>query len=117
MTPAAAPLTACLITRDAAATLPRCLESLRGLADALVVDTGSRDDTVRIAAARGATIVHHVWDNDFSRARNAAWAQVRSPWALWIDADEWMTEASRQWLTVHLRHLAARPHAVRILHG
>jgi len=40
------PLSVCMIARDAAAHLPRALESVRGVAaEVVVVDTGSRDGT------------------------------------------------------------------------
>jgi len=82
-------LSACLIVKDEEKALPECLESLRGLVDEVVVyDTGSTDNTVALAKGAGATVIEGYWDDDFSRARNAALEHCRGEWALWIDADE-----------------------------
>jgi len=48
-------------------------EAVRSIKEFVVVDTGSTDDTVAVASSLGATVVHHVWDDDFSAARNAGW--------------------------------------------
>jgi hypothetical protein len=83
------PISACLIVRDEESSLPRCLASLAPhVAEIVVVDTGSRDRTVEIAKAHGAILGHHVWDEDFSAARNASLALATQPWILAIDADE-----------------------------
>jgi hypothetical protein len=52
-----------------------------------VLDAGSRDHTVQFARAAGAQVVQREW-TDFVDARRFALAQVRTPWALMIDADE-----------------------------
>ena len=63
----------CVIARNEAATLGRCLESVRELADELiVVDTGSADATPEVARRAGARVISSVWEDDFSRARNRA---------------------------------------------
>jgi glycosyltransferase involved in cell wall biosynthesis len=78
-----------MIVRNSAATLPACLQSVRTIADELiVVDTGSTDDTPEIARSFGATVVHAQWTNDFSAARNQYLARARYPWIVSIDADE-----------------------------
>ena len=66
-------LSAAIIVRDEADFLRRCLASLAGVVDEIiVVDTGSVDDTVAVALAAGAVVAHRPWDGDFSAARNRA---------------------------------------------
>ncbi len=82
-------ISACLIVKDEEENLPRCLASLEGVADQIVIyDTGSGDDTVRIARESGATVLEGFWDDDFSRARNTALAACTGDWIAWLDADE-----------------------------
>ena len=82
-------LTLATIARDEEEFLPGCLESVRGVVDDMVVvDTGSRDGTVALARAAGATVVEHRWSDDFSAARNAALEHVRDGYLLVLDADE-----------------------------
>ena len=82
-------LSICLITKNEEAHLARCLESVRGLWDDLVVvDTGSTDRTVEIARAFGARLFEFTWQDDFSLARNFCIAQATGDWILSIDADE-----------------------------
>jgi tetratricopeptide (TPR) repeat protein len=54
----------------------------------VVVDTGSADDTPRLAAGAGARVSSYPWADDFSAARNHALDQVRAQWVLYVDADE-----------------------------
>src|SRR5271154_6187248 len=62
-----------MIVRDSAATLRACLESVRGVADEIVIaDTGSTDDTLAIAREFGARTIEIPWENDFAGARNHA---------------------------------------------
>ena len=82
-------LSACLIVKDEQERLPDCLASLHGLVDEIVVyDTGSTDKTVAIARAAGALVVEGFWDDDFSRARNAALSQCSGQWILHVYADD-----------------------------
>lgn len=80
---------ATLIVRDEARFLPGCLETLTNHVDEIiVVDTGSRDDTVDLAKSAGAKVFHHNWTGDFSEARNIGLDAAHSDWILYIDADE-----------------------------
>lgn len=86
-------ISACLITRDEARFLPGCLRSIRPAVDeVVVVDTGSADDTVRVAREAGCTVLHHAWDDDFAAARNVGIAAAMGDWILVVDADERLVE-------------------------
>jgi tetratricopeptide (TPR) repeat protein len=78
-----------MIVKNEAANLPRCLASVAGVvAEMVVVDTGSTDDTVAIAQGLGAKVYPFAWGNDFAAARNYALQQVHTDWVLALDADE-----------------------------
>ena len=81
------PLSLVVITRDAAQELAECLASAAFAADAIVVDSGSRDDTVAVARGAGARVVEHAWEG-YGPQKNFAVAQARHDWVLCIDADE-----------------------------
>lgn len=78
-----------MIVRDEADTLPRALASVAGVASqVVVVDTGSKDGTPRVARALGAEVHEAPWRDDFAAARNESLRHVRQPWVLVLDADE-----------------------------
>jgi tetratricopeptide (TPR) repeat protein len=82
-------LSVAMIVRNVADLLATTLDSVREIADEIVVlDTGSTDDTARIAYARATRLVRRSWDDDFSAARNACLAETRAEWVLWLDAGE-----------------------------
>jgi GT2 family glycosyltransferase/tetratricopeptide (TPR) repeat protein/SAM-dependent methyltransferase len=82
-------LSLCMIVRDNARTLPACLESIRPWVDEMVVvDTGSTDDTPRIAERLGARVVHFPWCDSFAAARNESLRHARGAWVFWMDSDD-----------------------------
>src|ERR1035438_9757392 len=86
-------LSLAMIVKNEARCLARCLQSIRGIADEIIVaDTGSTDDTIKIASQSGAKVTHCDWTNDFAAARNSALAQVGGDWILVLDADEYASE-------------------------
>src|SRR5271156_3302650 len=86
---AAPRISLCMIVRDEAAMLPGCLESVRGAVDEMiVVDTGSRDATIRVAEGAGAWVLPFEWIDDFAAARNHGIARATGEWVLVLDADE-----------------------------
>jgi tetratricopeptide (TPR) repeat protein len=80
-----------MIVRDEARCIERCLQSARAHVDhMLVLDTGSRDDTVALARACGAEVHHMDWQASFAIARNRALELADADWNLVLDADEWI---------------------------
>jgi glycosyltransferase involved in cell wall biosynthesis len=89
-------LAATLIVRDEAAVLERCLSSIQGVVDEIiVVDTGSRDESIAIAKRFGARVEELAWTGDFAQARNAALDLTDAEWILYIDADEHLAPVER----------------------
>ena len=90
----------CLITKDEQVNIERCLKSLNEIKNKqiIVVDTGSTDNTIKIAKSFGAEIHHHEWNNDFSDARNRSLEYARGDWVMFLDADEELSSDAVQTL-------------------
>ncbi|MWV42304.1 glycosyltransferase [Paenibacillus sp. HJL G12] len=96
----------CMIVRNEAANLARCLESIHKAVDQMIiVDTGSTDDTVQIAHRFGAQVLHVPWDGDFAKARNAGIELARNAWILFMDADEELETGDIAELRLCAQHL------------
>jgi glycosyltransferase involved in cell wall biosynthesis len=92
-------ISAALIVRDESRFIEDCLQSLTGVVDEIIlVDTGSRDDTLEKAQCFPVTVHHFAWRDDFSAARNFAIDQATGGWILYIDADERFSIPDRQHL-------------------
>lgn len=82
-------LSFCIIVKNEEQNLPRCLASVWGVVDEMIVlDTGSSDRTIDIAKSFGAQVHSFAWCNDFSAARNESLNYVQGDWVLVLDADE-----------------------------
>lgn len=81
------PLSAVLITRNAAAQLPECFASLGFCDEILVVDSGSEDGTTALARAAGVRVIETHW-RGFGPQKQFAVGQAAHDWVLCIDADE-----------------------------
>lgn len=64
-----------------------CLASVPFANEVLIVDSGSRDDTVEIARRLGARVLEHTWLG-FGPQKNFATANAKHDWVLCLDADE-----------------------------
>ena len=96
-------LSAAIIVRDEAQFLDRCLASLDGLVDEIVVvDTGSVDDSVDVARRYGAIIGHEPWQADFATPRNRSLDLASGDWILYIDADERVAAGDHAAVRAHL---------------
>jgi len=78
------------ITKNNAATIAKCLESLEFCDERIVVDSGSTDDTVQIARQKGAQVSHHDWIG-FGPQKNVGLTLAKGDWIFWLDADEEVT--------------------------
>ena len=87
VTAARPPLSAVIITRNAASQLSECLESLDFCDEILVVDSGSDDGTVALAQSRGARVIQSEW-RGFGPQKRYAVEQAAHDWVLCVDADE-----------------------------
>jgi glycosyltransferase involved in cell wall biosynthesis len=86
----------CMIVRNERPSLGATLESVRGLADEMiVVDTGSTDGTQDLARQLGASVVDALWTDDFSAARNVGLERASGQWILVLDADETLGAGAR----------------------
>lgn len=99
-------LSLAMIVRDEEKNLARCLGSVKGIFDEIVVvDTGSKDRTKEIAASFGAHIHEFDWIDDFAAARNYAFSKPVSEWVMWLDADDELVEDDRARLVELKKHL------------
>lgn len=99
----------CMIVRDEEAVLARCLESVKGLFDEIVIaDTGSKDRTVEIAKKYTDNVYFFPWCDDFSAARNFAFSKATGEYSLWLDADDFVPEESGKALGELRRLLEAK---------
>jgi glycosyltransferase involved in cell wall biosynthesis len=79
-----------MIVKNDAVRLRRCLNSVGGIVDEVViVDTGSSDKSVEVAEEFGAHVVQIPWPGAFDVAINTALDQVDTEWTLRLDSDEW----------------------------
>lgn len=86
-------VSACLITRNEEQNIGRCLASITGVVDGIVIcDTGSTDQTRDIARVYGASIVEGAWRDNFASARNCSINAACGDWIFWLDADEELVE-------------------------
>ncbi|MDP3511523.1 MAG: glycosyltransferase family 2 protein [Sulfuritalea sp.] len=89
------PLSAVLITRNAAGQLAECLASVSFCDEIVIVDSGSEDATVAIAERHGARVIQSAW-RGFGPQKQFAVEQASHDWVLCIDADERVSEPLRE---------------------
>ncbi|MDI5889859.1 glycosyltransferase family 2 protein [Halomonas rhizosphaerae] len=86
------PITGIIITLDEAENISDCIASLRPVCDEIiVVDSGSRDNTVAIAEREGASVIYQPYLGDGPQKAFAV-PRARNDWILALDADERLEE-------------------------
>ncbi len=88
-------LSVILITKNEAANIRHCLQSVTWADEIIVVDSGSTDDTVNIAREMGAQVYLHVDWPGFGPQKNRALGYASKDWMFSIDADERVTPELR----------------------
>ncbi|HWQ72599.1 MAG TPA: glycosyltransferase [Desulfitobacteriaceae bacterium] len=87
----------CMIVRNEENTIARCLDSVQGIPDEIViVDTGSSDRTKEIVKEYTAKIFDFPWIDDFAAARNFAFSQATMDYIFWLDADDVLAGPDRE---------------------
>lgn len=98
-------VTVVIPVKDEEGNLPRCLERLGHFQKVLVVDSGSSDETPGIATDAGAEFLNFEWDGNFPKKRN--WVlrnySFETEWVLFLDADEFVSDAFVEELSVKLK--------------
>lgn len=80
-------VSATIIASNEAANISRAIRSLACADEIIVVDSGSTDETPRIAEGLGARVIAHAWEG-FAAQKNFAARQALHDWILSLDADE-----------------------------
>ncbi|MDO8464055.1 MAG: glycosyltransferase family 2 protein [Gallionella sp.] len=89
-----AKLSVIIITKNEAANIRACLESVAWADEIIVVDSGSSDATVEICKGLGARLYMHDWPG-FGAQKNRALGYATHDWVFSIDADERVTPELR----------------------
>ena len=88
-------LSVIIITRNEAANIRACLESVSFADEIVVVDSESTDSTPEICREFGAKVFHQPFAG-YGRQKNAALDRATGEWVLCVDADERVPEALRE---------------------
>lgn len=83
-------LSAVIITKDEATRIAATVKALQWCNEIVVVDSGSRDDTVTICKQLGCQVHHHDFEN-YGRQKHYAVSLAKNNWVLVVDADEIVT--------------------------
>lgn len=87
----------CMIVKNEEKVLARCLNSIADLMDEIIiVDTGSTDQTKKIAMKYTNHVYDFEWIHDFSAARNFAFSKATKEYIYSADADEVLDEENHQ---------------------
>ena len=104
-------LSLCMIVKNEERFLPKCLRSVNGLVDEIIiVDTGSDDNTVEIAKKFRVKLYTFTWCDDFAKARNESIKHASGDWIIFLDADEMIP--AEHFSTIH--YLIKRPDIMAI---
>lgn len=90
-----------IITLNEAKNIRECLESVRWAEEIVIVDSGSTDQTLKIASEFNCKVVHNPWPG-MREQKNLATSHAAGPWILNLDADERLSTELQSELQTHL---------------
>ncbi|MFH0814035.1 MAG: glycosyltransferase family 2 protein, partial [Pseudomonadota bacterium] len=81
------PISACIIVRNEEKNIRDCLESVKWVAEIVVVDAFSEDNTVSVCKEYTDRVLQRKWTGFYDQL-SFAFQNARNPWILYIEADE-----------------------------
>lgn len=108
------PVSVCMIVKNEEKYIEECLKRIKPYGfEIVVVDTGSKDQTVTIAKKYADKVIPFSWADDFSEARNFAISHASNPWILILDCDEMVDnidcEPLQELMKQHEQHVGLLP--------
>ncbi len=92
-----ADISLCMIAKDEERVIGDCLRSaMPYFAETILVDTGSKDQTIQIAKDLGAHVIESSWPDSFAEARNESLQPAKGKWIFWLDCDDTLPPSSAE---------------------
>lgn len=95
-------LSICMIVKNEKENLKELLPLIQSADEIIIVDTGSTDGTVQMAATFTEKLYLHEWDDSFAEARNVGLEKATGDYILWLDADDRIDNVFIKQLKTHL---------------
>lgn len=105
-------ITAVIIAKNEEQILLNCIKTLNWVDEIIVIDSGSTDNTTKVAEDSGAKVIHFGLSS-FARLRNEALKHIQTDWLFYIDADERVTPTLAKEILVHLETNAAQALSIK----
>lgn len=110
-------ISVCMIVKNEEKVLARCLDSLKNVADEIIIaDTGSDDQTKEIARRYTDKVYDFKWIGDFSAARNFVFSKATGDYIYSADADEVLDTGNIKRFTVLKRCLMPEVEIVTMIY-
>ena len=92
-------LTISLLISNRPDTIPRCLDSLKPIMDAIpseliLIDTSKSDAIHNLLLTYTDKVYEFEWCKDFAKARNEGVRRAQGEWFLYMDDDEWFVDVN-----------------------
>jgi len=83
------PISAWIIAQNESKYIAKAIENLSpNVSEIIVVDGGSKDDTIKIAEDLGCNVYKNKFEFNFAKQRNFAMSKCKNDWTITLDADE-----------------------------